>query len=73
MVEPEHNTGVIERVAPTRPIWKTYKEIHLDNYETPVNTQDRAVLDSAVDHEFATAVLREINRTLQVQILLATW
>ncbi len=61
----ECDMALMSRVAAQRADWKTY-ELMLGRYEQLVQSQDRAVLDSVVETDFAIAVLKNVRRNLHL-------
>jgi hypothetical protein len=57
------DAGLIGRVAASRPSWKLY-ELAAENFDGLVQTQNRAVLDAIVEHEFVVAVLGQLQSNL---------
>lgn len=57
------DSGLITRIASTRPIWKQYESLSI-NFSGLVKAQDRAALDSIVATDFVVAVLGEAQKNL---------
>lgn len=56
---------ILTRVAATRPEWARFGLIYEKNrFAALVTAQNRAVLDSLVDHDFALAALKRVRQYL---------